>query len=150
MIGKIELRRSSRQRSCLGLRFRLRTCRRAYTYMYVHICAHSQLAVSWFPHHVLLSNNSSAKSSACLHPARMHVYMYEMYICMLVCKSVCMRVYAYVCLYVLVFTCPVVVWQNPALVFTLHVCTYACMYVCLYVSVCIYLYACMYVRSLVL
>ncbi len=29
MIGKVEVRRSSRQRSCLGLRFGLRTCRRS-------------------------------------------------------------------------------------------------------------------------
>jgi hypothetical protein len=40
MIGKVELRRSSRHRSRLGLRLRLRTCRRndgwAYCYMYAY------------------------------------------------------------------------------------------------------------------
>ncbi len=54
MIVKIELRRSSRQRSCLGLRFRLRTCRRRvcnglYTLTYVCM-SHAYVRMCVYPH----------------------------------------------------------------------------------------------------
>ncbi len=42
MIGEVELRRSSRQRSCLGLRFGLRTCRRnEWKYVLWNTCIHA-------------------------------------------------------------------------------------------------------------